>query len=189
MIKFSATALIHAISPVIDIPSRNGGQSFQKRELILDDSWTKDGNTYPNFVLIEFSGDKMSLLDNFLPGQRVTVEAYINGREYQGRYFNTVKGMSIAPYQAQQTSHSMGQRPAPAPAPAPYPGNPQQQYAPAPGYGTQQSYPPQSGYPQPPQPSYPNQGGYANSYPQPAPAPMPGPQPSGDLGPDGLPFR
>ena len=81
MIKFTATALIHFISPVIDIPSRNGGQSFQKRELILDDSWTKDGNTYTNFVLIEFSGDKISQLDNFVPGQRVTVEAFINGRE------------------------------------------------------------------------------------------------------------
>ncbi|ROT10397.1 DUF3127 domain-containing protein [Muribaculaceae bacterium Isolate-007 (NCI)] len=187
MIKFTATALIHFISPVIDIPSRNGGQSFQKRELMLDDSWTKDGNTYTNFVLIEFSGDKISQLDNFVPGQRVTVEAFINGREYQGRYFNTIKGMAIAPYQAQQTTQPTGQPS--ASAPSPFPGTPQQQYAPAPGYAPQPAYPPQAGYPHPPQPSYPNQGGYANSYPQPAPAPMPEPQPSGNLGPEGLPFR
>ncbi|WP_286375428.1 DUF3127 domain-containing protein [Xylanibacter rodentium] len=162
MIKFSATALIHHISPVIDIPSRNGGQSFQKRELILDDTWTKDGNTYPNFVLIEFSGDKMAQLDSFAPGQRVTVEAYVNGREYQGRYFNTIKGMSVAPYQQQQTSHPVGQRPAPAPG-----------------------YPQQPQYPQQPA-SYPNQGGYPQA---PAPAPMPGTPQGGNLGPEGLPFR
>lgn len=185
MIKFSATALIHHISPVIDIPSRNGGQSFQKRELILDDTWTKDGNTYPNFVLIEFSGDKMAQLDSFAPGQRVTVEAYVNGREYQGRYFNIIKGMSVAPYQQQQTSHPVGQRPAPAPG---YPQQPQ--YPQAPGYPAQGAYPP-SGYPQQPQypqqpASYPNQGGYPQA---PAPAPMPGTPQGGNLGPEGLPFR
>lgn len=172
MIKLTATALIHYISPVIEIPPRTpGGQGFAKRELILDDSWEKDGKTYPNFVLIEFTGDKIALLDSFVPGQLVTVEAFINGREYQGRYYNTVKGMSIAPYQAQQTSPAtVGQRSA-RPAPGGYPQQP---------IYTQVA----GGYPQ--QPQYPQQGGYPQI---PTPTPMPGTPQGGNLGPDGLPFR
>lgn len=169
MIKLKATALIRSISPVIEIPSRSGGQSFLKRELVLDDSWTKDGKTYENFVLIEFSGDKMVQLDAFAPGQRVNVEAYVSGREYQGKVFNTIKGSTIELFQTQQPAPSTGQYP----------------QAPG-GYPQQGAYPPGS-YPQ--QPAYPQQGGYPQqSYPQP-PAPMPGAPQGGNLGPDGLPFR
>lgn len=122
MIKFQATALVHIISPVIQVTER-----FQKRELILDDSWDKDGNHYSNFVLVEFTGDKMAQLDNFFPGQRVTVEGVINGREYNNRIYNTVKGQTITLYQ-QQSQYAA------APAPAPMPGSysQQPQYATAP---------------------------------------------------------
>ncbi len=164
MIKLTATALIHYISPVIEIPSRSGGQPFQKRELILNDSWERDGQTYPNLVVIEFSGDKMAQLDNFVPGQRVTVEAYVNGREHQGRVFNTIKGQTVAHYQPQQ-GDVMGQRPASAPAPAPAPGYPS-----APAY-PQQAYPTAPGYPQQP---YGQQPGAV--YPQQASAPAPSQQ-------------
>ncbi len=168
MIKLTATALIYYISPVLQV-----SENFQKRELILDDSWEKDGKTYPNFVLIEFTGDKMALLDSFAPSQRVSVEAYVNGREYQGRYFNTIKGMGIVPYQPQQTSPStMGQRPVPQ-APGGYPQQPA--YPQAPG-----------GYPQQPQPQYSQPGVYPQA---PTTAPMPGTPQDGNLGPDGLPFR
>lgn len=173
MIKLAITggAIIYSISPIQEIPSKNGGAPFLKRELIIDDSWSdRDGAVHPNFVLVEFTGDKMSLLDNFLPGQRVNVDACVNGREYNGRMFTSIKGLGITPYQEQ----------------------PQQGYAPqpasAPGYGA---------YPQ--QPSYPQQG-YPQqpSYPQPAApqvAPFPGQNPIGshgahqDLGVDGLPFK
>lgn len=176
MIKLTATALIYSISPVIEIPSKTGGQSFFRRDLILDDSWTKDGNTYPNYVLIEFSGDKIAQLDHFMPGQRVTVEAYVSGREYQGKYYNSIRGQSVTLY---QTPHA-----APT-APQAMPGG----YPPAPsypqgGYPQQAAYPPQPAYSQ--QSQYPPQGGYAPAPPQ---APMPGPHQGGNLGPDDLPFR
>lgn len=181
MIKLKATALIRSISPVIEIPSKSGGQPFQKRELVLEDSWTKDGNTYTNIVLIEFSGDKMAQLDSFGPGQRVNVEAYVSGREYQGKVFNTIKGSTIELFQAQQAAPSTGQYPQ---VPGGYP--PQPQYPQAPGYPPQGAYPP-GGYP--PQPVYPQQGGYPSqsSYAQP-PAPMPSAPQGSNLGPDGLPF-
>lgn len=143
MIKLTATALIHYISPVMQVT-----ENFQKRELILNDSWERDGKTYPNFVVIEFSGDKMPQLDNFVPGQRVTVEAYVNGREHQGRVFNTIKGQTMTLYQPQQSNRA----PAPAPGYPSVPTYPQQAYptAPAPGY-------PQQPYGQQPGAAYPQQ--------------------------------
>ena len=151
MIKLTATALIHSISPVIDIPSKNGGNPFQKRELVLDDSWEKDGQVHPNFVSIEFSGEAMIQLDNFYPGQRVTVEAYVNGREYNGRIFNSIRGRSVSAVQFQNYPQQSGYPqqfpqqtafPQSIPQAAPMPGS-----APAPQATPQQSYPQQS-YPQ-----------------------------------------
>lgn len=176
-LQISGGAIIYSISQVQEIPSRNGGDPFRKRELILDDSWSdRDGVVHPNYVLVEFTGDKMGLLDNFQPGQRVNLDACVNGREYNGRMFTSIKGLGITPYQ-EQPQQGFGQQP-------------QQGYAsqPAPGYG---AYPQQPSYPQ--QPAYPQQP----SYPQPAApqaAPFPGQYPPGarapqDLGVDGLPFK
>lgn len=177
MIKFTATATVHYISPVLQV-----SDNFYKRELVLDDSWEKDGKVYPNFVIIEFSGDRMEQLDRFMPGQRVTVEAYINGREYNGRIFNTIRGQVVTPYQPQQATYQ-------PPAPAPMPGGPQMvQYQPQPQY--QQGYAPQQAYsPQPQQAPAPQpmaqpvqQPAYAPQpapvYNQPSPAPQPVAQPA-----------
>lgn len=144
MIKFTATSLIHSISPVLQVTDR-----FQKRELVLNDSWERNGEVHPNFVLVEFTGEKMALLDNFAPGQRVNVEAIVNGREKEGRFYNSLRGLSISAYQPQQ--------------PGPY--VPPQQMAP-------QGYPaPQYG-----QPSYPQTAPMSAAYPQQAPAYPPQPQ-------------
>ena len=146
MIKLTATARVHSISPVIDIPSKTGGQPFQKRELILDDSWEKDGKRYPNFVLIEFSGDAMAQLNNIYPGQRVSVTAYVNGREWNGRILNSIRGSSVTPEAApayQQPTAAYPQQQAPYPQQgyqqAPYP---QQAPAPSPAYPQQPAYGP-----------------------------------------------
>ena len=171
MIKLTATALVHYISPVLQV-----SDNFQKRELILDDSWEKDGKTYPNYVLIEFTGDKVTQLDNLAPGQCVTIEAYVNGREYHGRYFNSIRGQSVTLYQPQQRSGQTYQ------AQQTYPQ--QTGYPPAPDYPQQRAYPQQPAYPQ--QAPYLQQGGYTQP---PAPAPMPASPQGGNLGPEGLPFR
>lgn len=117
-------ATIHSISPIIEIPSKNGGTPFQKRELVIDDAWAdREGTLHPNYVLIEFSGDKMQLLDSFQPGQRVNIDACVNGREYNGRIFTTIKGFGISPYQQPQPQQAY-QQPAQQPAQqsAPFPG-------------------------------------------------------------------
>lgn len=168
MIKVTATALIRYISPVIEIPSKTGGQSFLKRDLILDDSWSKDGTSHPNFVQIEFSGDKIAQLDNFIQGQQVTVEACVNGREYNGRFYTSLRGLSVSLYEPQQApayatapTHPTQAAPAAQPASAPYPQQPQYPQA-TPAY-------PQAA------PAYPSQ-------------PTQYPAPGSNCGPGGLPF-
>ena len=144
MIKFQATALIHSISPVINVTDK-----FQKRELILNDSYDRDGNHYSSFVIVEFTGDRMAQLDYYAPGQRVTVEGIINGREYNNRIYNTVKGQTIAPYQqqAQYAAPGPAQMPGAYPQQQPYRQSSNAQTAPMPG-----------GYPQQPSaPAYPQQ--------------------------------
>lgn len=160
MIKFSATnVLVHSVTPVIEIESRSGGQPFYKRELIIDDSWDKDGKHYSNFVSIEFTGDKLNQLDTIYPGLRVNVEGMLSGREYNNRIFNSVRGLSVTPYQAQQQY-----------APAPMPGG----YAPQPQY--QQAAPMPGGYPpQPAAPAYSQQGRQYAPSPAPATAPVAAP--------------
>lgn len=152
MIKFQATnVLVHSVTPVIEIESKNGGQPFAKRELIINDSWDKDGKHYPNFISIEFTGDKMTQLDSIYPGMRVNVEGLLSGREYNNKIYNSIRGQTVTPYQVQQPS-----TPAPAPMPGTYP--PQPQYQQAPGYQgatVPPGYPPQPvptpAYPQQPQ--------------------------------------
>lgn len=175
MIKFQATALVHSISPVIQATER-----FQKRELILDDSWDKEGKHYANFMLVEFSGDRMAQLDNYYPGQRVTVECCINGKEWNNRIITTIRGLSIASFQQQQ-QYAPAQAPMPGAYPQPqqpqYQQQPQSQYAPAPA-------PMPGGYPQQPTaPAYPQQP-QQPQYAAPAPvsAPIGAPQPQQPYG-------
>lgn len=152
-------AIIYSISQMQEIPSKNGGDPFRKRELILDDSWSdREGVVHPNFVSVEFTGDKMSLLDSFQPGQRVNVDACVNGREYNGRVFTSIKGLGITPYQEQ----------------------PQQGYTQQPSYPQQPAYPQQPSYPQPAAPqAAPFPGQYSNGV----------HGRNQDLGVGGLPFK
>ena len=184
MIKLIATAPIQHITSVIEMQTRDG-RLFQKRDLILDDSWERDGQVHPNPILIEFAGEKMSLLDAFAPGQRVQVEAFVNGREANGRVFTTLRGNSIVLFQAQRPLAAYPQQP-----PAAYPQQPQ--YAQQPQYsqgtyGAQGAPTVQGGnYPQPtaaypqqapqqaPQAYYPQEPQYPSANPAPAAPRNPG---------------
>lgn len=155
-------AKLHSVSEIIEIPSKRGGNPFQKREVVLDETWMdREGNPHPAFVSIEFSGDAMATLDSYLPGQPVNITAQLTGREWNGKILNSVRGKSIAPYVPQgampqsQPQYQQPQQP--------------QAYAPAP------TYPPQT---------YPQQG-YTAPAPQPYGVPQPAPMPQPN---NGLPF-
>ena len=106
MSKTTIIAKIYYINPVETV----GERGFQKRTVILDESRTKDGNSYPNFIPVEFTGDRMAMLDQFAQGQLVQVEAFVEGREYNGRYYVNIKGWTISPYQPQQAYQQQPQQ-------------------------------------------------------------------------------
>lgn len=153
---------VYYISPVETI----GQNGFQKRFVIIDDSRLKDGTAYPNYIQVDFTGDRMAQLDNFIQTQLVVIEGYLDGREYKGKYFTNVRGGKISPYQAPQAMSTAPQ--GYAPQQQPYQ-SPQQPYQ-----SPQQAYQaPQQAY-QAPQPT-----GNPFGVPQ---------QPAAPIVNDGLPF-
>lgn len=97
-----------------------GSNGFQKREMIL---LTQE--QYPQPINIEFTQDKISLLDNLSEGENVKVSINIRGREWtspQGevKYFNSITGWRVEkvggsmnePTSASQVSSSASAAPA-----------------------------------------------------------------------------
>ena len=68
------------------IPSKNGGNPFLKREFLLDatihDPYTGERSQYENILLLEVSGEKCAELDNFRVGDVITVSFALQGREW-----------------------------------------------------------------------------------------------------------
>ena len=90
-------------------PEQQVSASFVKRELIV----TTD-EQYPQHILIEFTQDKVDLLDHLDPGTPVTVSINLRGREWvnpQGetRYFNSIQGWRIS---RDQPAHTVTPQPA-----------------------------------------------------------------------------
>lgn len=185
MIKFTAIGPVHYISPVIQVSDR-----FAKRELVINDSQMNNGQLYENYVMIEFSGDRMAQLDQLQPGQVVKVDCFVNGREHQGRWFVSLRGLGVAPYMTQQTyqqpQQGFGQQPPQGFGQQPQ--QPMQNYgqSPAYGFGQQQTYQqPQQQYQAPAAPPQPNYGKQAQSnY---IAAPQPQAQPQGNPAPPAQP--
>lgn len=70
--------------------------SFKKREIVV----TTSEENYPQHILIEFTQDRCSLLDDIRIGDIVKVDINLRGREWQSpqgetRYFNTIQGWRI----------------------------------------------------------------------------------------------
>lgn len=71
-------------------------EKFSKRELVI----TEQTGNYPEHIPIEFVQDKTGMLDNYAPGDQVTVTAYVGGREWTGKdnvtkHFLSLKGDRI----------------------------------------------------------------------------------------------
>lgn len=81
------TGKIHQIGQTVSIPSKNGGQPFLKREIIIDntrfDPYTGERSAYENFPCIEFGGEKCKDLDGYQVGQVVTISFELQGSYYK----------------------------------------------------------------------------------------------------------
>ena len=144
------TGRVKLVGPVQDI-----SPTFRKRELVI----TTD-EQYPQVIMLEFTQDKVSLIDGVQIGEPVEVSINIRGREWtnpQGevKYFTSLQGWRINRLSQQQQAPVQGY------------GQPQEGYGqPQEGYGQpQQGYgQPQQGFGQPQQGNpvaynQPNQGG------------------------------
>ena len=85
--------------------------SFQKRELVLITP-----GRYPQQILIEFTQDKIGLLDRYAAGDEVRIQIDIRGREWNSprgdtKYFVSIQGWRIEPLQAQHDDPGGGPPP------------------------------------------------------------------------------
>ncbi len=83
---------IHAIFDTKQVTER-----FQKREFVLE---TADNPSYPQFVLLQLTGDRCEAIESFSVGDSVRVEFSLRGREWtspQGdvKYFNSLDVWSV----------------------------------------------------------------------------------------------
>lgn len=86
---------ITGIIKVLNETQTFGANGFEKRELVVT---TED--QYPQMILIEFTQDKCSLLDQYQIGQNVKVSINLRGREWinpqgEAKYFNAIQGWRI----------------------------------------------------------------------------------------------
>ena len=71
--------------------SSNTGKDFSKREIWIE---TPD-DKYPQTLSIEFTQDKVALLDNISINENVTIEINLRGRQWKDKVFNTIAGWKI----------------------------------------------------------------------------------------------
>lgn len=117
------TGKVYSMGDTISIPSKNGGQPFQKREVVLDatrfDPYTGERDKFENFPMFEFSGDKCSELDKCNEGDVVTISFTIQGSFYKSqdgseKNFTRVRGYSVEVKQfANQTTAPIQDVPVP----------------------------------------------------------------------------
>lgn len=70
-------------------------EKFKKRELVV-----QTDETYPQEIIIQFTQDQCSILDNFGEGQVVEVSYNLRGRSWESpsgekKWFNTIQGWRI----------------------------------------------------------------------------------------------
>lgn len=79
-----AYELSGSVKVIGDVQSFNSG--FSKRELVVT---IPDGN-YPQDICVEFHKERADLLNGLVIGDNVMVTFNLRGREYNGRYYNTL---------------------------------------------------------------------------------------------------
>lgn len=123
-------------------------QTFTHRNFILDVSETNNGQTYPNFILLQLVNNNTSLIDQFKVGDVIKVSYNLRGSLFTGQQGETaitnINAWKIEPVQVQQPQqYAQPAQQYAAPAPQ------QQQYA----QPAQQQAPQQPAWTPPPAPS------------------------------------
>jgi hypothetical protein len=109
-----ATGRLHAIYETKQVSER-----FTKREFVLE---LVDNPKYPQTVLFQLTGDRVSQLDGLNVGDQVRIEFNLRGREWRSpqgetKYFNSLEVWKLEPARANagaNTSRSANSRSATA---------------------------------------------------------------------------
>ena len=76
------------IKLIMDSQSWDSG--FTKREFVVTTQ-----EQFPQDIKVEVVKDKCSILDNYKPGNVVSVGINLRGNEYQGKYYVSIQGWKI----------------------------------------------------------------------------------------------
>ena len=84
------------IIKVLGATQEIGANGFKKREVVVTTA-----EQYPQDIMIEFTQDKVDLLNEFMEGSSVTISINLRGREWinpqgEAKYFNSLQGWKIA---------------------------------------------------------------------------------------------
>lgn len=63
---------------------------FKKREFVI-----RTEGTYPQDIIMQFTGDRCDWLNGFNLGESVEVFYNLRGREYNGKFYNTIEAWRI----------------------------------------------------------------------------------------------
>lgn len=115
---YQITGKIEKIGDVVSHPLKDGEQTFNSREFVLDATRfsPETGEPWENHPRFELSGRNVNIIDGFQVGQRVTVDFVLRGSKYSDKqtgeikYFTTVSAFRIsAADRQQQTSQYSSQ--------------------------------------------------------------------------------
>jgi len=84
--ELTVTGKIKMIEPIKQISDK-----FSVRMFVL----TVPNGEYPQDISFQLAQDKCKMLDNYSPGIDITVKFNLRGREYNGKYYNTLDVWSI----------------------------------------------------------------------------------------------
>jgi hypothetical protein len=92
MSSFKLNGVIKMIKPTQQV-----SEKFSKREFVVTDMSEAQ---YPQDIQMEFTQDKVALLDTFMEGQEVEVSFNLKGREWVSptgdvKYFNTLQAFRL----------------------------------------------------------------------------------------------
>lgn len=116
MARFTLTGVLQNIGTIQSF----GSNGFTKREIIV----AEEGTKFPNPVKFTLKKDNCALADNFHEGDKVTVSASINGREWDNKakgitqYFVDLEAYKIEDGNGSAPSHGGGKKGKAVPAPA-----------------------------------------------------------------------
>jgi hypothetical protein len=70
-------------------------EKFSKRLIVVSVDKDYNGKKFTDDYPIEFTQEKTALLDTVGEGEQVTVKWVVRGREWQGKWFTNLGGISI----------------------------------------------------------------------------------------------